>query len=67
MRNACKILFRNPKEKRRLGTPICRWEDNIKWILKILFIYLFQDRDKWQAVVNVVMNVKFCLLKLKAV
>jgi hypothetical protein len=32
-----------PSEK-----PGCRWEDNI---------YLAEDRDKWQAIVNMVMNI----------
>jgi hypothetical protein len=39
IRNACKILFRNPKERRPLGTPTCRWEGNIRWILRDV-IYL---------------------------
>jgi hypothetical protein len=29
-RNTCRILVRNPEEKRPLGKPTRRWEDNIK-------------------------------------
>jgi len=30
MRNAYKILIRNPEGKRPLRRPGCRWEDNIR-------------------------------------
>jgi hypothetical protein len=30
MRNAYKILARKPEELRSLGTPRCKWEDDIK-------------------------------------
>ena len=45
-----------------LGIPKCRWEDNIKVDLREVglgvmdWIDLAQDRDRWQALVNVVMN-----------
>jgi hypothetical protein len=32
--NSYKILVGNPEEKRPLGRPKCRWEDNIKIVLK---------------------------------
>jgi hypothetical protein len=31
-----KILIREPEEKRPLGRPWCRWEDNIKRDLKAI-------------------------------
>jgi hypothetical protein len=48
-----------------LGKPRRRWEDNIKMDLReIVFgdvdwIHLAQDRDRWRAVVNTVMNLRF--------
>jgi hypothetical protein len=29
-RDVYRVLVRNPEEKRPLGRPRCRWEDNIK-------------------------------------
>jgi len=57
-----RFLVGKPGEKRPLGTPRCRWEDNIKMDLKEVgclgmdWIELAQDRDRWRALVNVVMN-----------
>jgi hypothetical protein len=54
-----------PEGKRPLGRPRHRWEDNIKMDLQegglgggggMDWIYLTEDRDRWQALVNVVMN-----------
>jgi hypothetical protein len=51
-----------PKEKRPLWRPKCRWEDNVKMDLQVVgywgmdWIELSQDRDRWQALVNAVMN-----------
>jgi hypothetical protein len=62
--NAYRLLVRKPKGKRPLGRPICRWMDNIKMDLGeirwgvIDWIGLIQERDKWRAVVNVVMNLQ---------
>jgi len=44
-----------------LGTPKHRWEDNIKMDLWEVggggdWIELAQDRDRWRALVNMVMN-----------
>ena len=53
-----------PKEKRSLGRPRGRWEDNIKIELQEVgcggmdWIDLAQDRDRWQAFVNAVMNLR---------
>jgi hypothetical protein len=65
MRSAYKILVGKPEGKRPLGRPKRRWEDNIKMNLrKINFedvdlIHLAQDRDRWRALVNTLMNLKF--------
>ena len=51
-----------PDGKRPLGRPRLRWEDNIKMDFKEVgcggmnWIKLAQDRDRWRALVNVVMN-----------
>ena len=51
-----------PEGKRPLGRPSHRWEDNIKMDLQKVgfedmdWIELAQDRDRWQALVNAVMN-----------
>jgi hypothetical protein len=45
-----------------LGRPRCRWEDNIKTDLQEVgggcgdWMELAQDRDRWRALVSVVMN-----------
>ena len=56
------VLVGKPERKRPLGRPRCRWEDNIYMDLQEVgcggmdWIELAQDRDRWRAVVNVVMN-----------
>ena len=51
-----------PEGKRPLGRPRHKWEDNIKMDLQevgcggIDWIDLAQDRNRWRAVVNAVMN-----------
>ena len=56
------FLWGNLKGKRPLGIPSHRWEDNIKMDLQAVgcggmdWIELAQDRDRWRALVNVVMN-----------
>jgi hypothetical protein len=53
-----------PERKRPLGRPRLRWEDNIKMDLQVVrygvtyWIELAQDRDRWRALVNVVMNLR---------
>jgi len=53
-----------PEGKRPLGRPRLRWEDNIKMDLQEVgcggmdWIELAQDRDRWRADVNGVMNLR---------
>jgi len=61
-RGVYRVLIGKPEGKRPLGRPRCRWEDNIKMDLQEVgcggmnWIELAQDRDRWQALVNAVMN-----------
>jgi hypothetical protein len=59
MRNTYKMLFRKPEVKRLHVRPMCRWKDNIKRDLMEIgvdWMHLAQDRDQWQAVMNMVIN-----------
>ena len=53
-----------PEGKRSFGRPRHRWEDNIKMDLQEVgyggmdWIDLAQDRDRWRALVNAVMNLR---------
>jgi len=53
-----------PEGIRPLGRPRSRWEDNIKMDLQEVgcgsmnWIELAKDRDRWQALVNAVMNLQ---------
>jgi hypothetical protein len=61
-RGAYRILVGRPEGRRPLGRPRRRWEDNIKTELQevgwhgMAWIDMAQDRDRWRAVVNAVMN-----------
>jgi hypothetical protein len=61
---AYNILVRRPEGRRPLGRPRRRWEDNIKMNLREIgfgdvdWINWAQDRDRWQALVNTVMNLR---------
>jgi hypothetical protein len=61
-RNVYRILAGKPEGKRSLGRPRRRWVDNIKLDLREIgwdgmdWIDLAQDRDRWRAIVNTVMN-----------
>ena len=57
-----RVLVGKPEGKRPLERPRCRWEDNIKMDLQEVggvcrdWMELAQDREKWRALVSMVMN-----------
>jgi len=59
-----RVLLGNPEGKRPLGRPRRRWVDNIRMDLQQVgcggmdWIELAQDRDRWRALVNDVMNLR---------
>jgi hypothetical protein len=60
-RGAYRILVGRPEGRRPLARSRRRWEDNIKLDLQEMgcdmeWIELAQDRDRWRALVNAVMN-----------
>jgi hypothetical protein len=61
-RNVYRLLVGKPEGKRPLGRPRRRWIDNIKMDLSEIvvsvvdWIGLAQDRYRWRALVNSVMN-----------
>jgi hypothetical protein len=63
-RGAYRALVGKPEGRRPLGRPKRRWEDNIKMDLREVewggmdWINLAQDRDRWRALVNAVMNLR---------
>ena len=63
-RGVYRILVGKPEGKRPLGRPRRRWEDNTKMDLQeagcegMEWIELAQDRDRWRALVNAVMNLR---------
>jgi hypothetical protein len=63
-RGAYRILVGRPEGRRPLGRPRRRWEDNIKMDIREVgwedmnCIDLAQDRDRWRALVNAVMNLR---------
>jgi hypothetical protein len=63
-RKVYKVLVGKPEGKRSLGRPRRRWEDGFRTDLREIglgcvdWIRLAQDRDRWRAVVNAVMNLR---------
>ena len=59
-----RVLVGKPEGKRPLGRPRHRWEDNIKMYLQEMgggcedWMELAQDRDRWRALVSMVMNLR---------
>jgi hypothetical protein len=63
-RGAYRALVGKPEGRRPLGRPRRRWEDNSKMDLREVgwgcmdWINLAQDRNRWRALVNAVMNLR---------
>jgi hypothetical protein len=63
--NAYRFLVRKPEGKRTVGRPRRRWVNNIRMDLvevgwgDVGWISLAQDRDRWSALVNSVLNLRF--------
>ena len=61
-RGVYRVLVGKPEGKRPLGRPRPGWDDNINIDLQEVgcgcmdWIELAQDRDRWRALVNAVMN-----------
>ena len=64
-RGVFRVLVGKSEGKRPLGRPRRNWEDNIKMYLQVVgcrgmdWIELVQDKDRWRALVNTVMNFLF--------
>jgi hypothetical protein len=63
-RNAYRLLVGKPEGRRPLGRPRRRWLDNIRMYLvevgwgDVDWIGLAQDRGRWRALVNPVLNLR---------
>ena len=62
-RDVHRVLVGKPEGKRPKGRPRYRWEHNIKMDLREVggggdWMDLAEDRDRWRALVNTVMNLR---------
>jgi hypothetical protein len=60
-RDVYRILMGKPEEKRPLGKPRRRWDQNGSygdWLGVVEWIHLAQNRDWWRVFVNTVMNLR---------
>jgi len=62
-RDVHRVLVGKPEGKRPLGRHRRRWEDNIKMNLREVggggdWMELAEDKDRWRALVNTVMNLR---------
>jgi len=63
-RGVYRVLVGKPEDKRRLGRPRRRWENRIKMAVQEVgcegmdWIDLAQDRNRWRALVAVIMNLR---------
>jgi len=63
-RGECRVMVGKLGEERELGRPRCRWKIILRWIYRksnaeaLDWIDLVRDRERWRALVNVVMNLR---------
>jgi hypothetical protein len=64
VRGGYRVLVGKPEGKRPLGRPRRRWEENIKLDIREVgcgdmdCIELAQDRDRWRALMNAIINLR---------
>jgi hypothetical protein len=65
MRDVYRVLKERPEENRQLGRSRSRWEDKIKTDIQAMgwgvmdWTDRTQNRDRWRALVSVVMKLQF--------